>query len=111
MNEPASPAEFFAELLDGFLNENPALRCERKEIGSRLWGARYDYLFRRTSEGVCEVWATVHENQDQISVGIGGRHMDFEAFGRPISNADLAQEAFTYLVSALNENQYIETVT
>lgn len=111
MNEPTSPAELFAELLEGFLKENPALRCERTKVGSHLLSARRDYVFRRSSKGVCEVWATLYENQDQISVGSGGQHMDFEAFGRTISNAELAQEAFAYLVSALKENQHIDTAT
>ena len=53
-----------------------------------------------------EVWASLWP--DQIAVGSGDEHTDFEAFGRDLSAEALGAEAFSAFEQLLKEHNYIK---
>lgn len=95
----------FEILVREFLAAQPGLRHEWKVERGWLAGERLEIMILPTSPASPEVWAS--ENDVQIAVGVGNEHTDFEDFGRPMSDEEVAQEAFSHFVELLREHGYV----
>ena len=89
----------FEALARQFLAGHPEIRHEWRPVKSVVSGGRTDLICEPGSAR--EVFASL--TADQITVGSGAVAIDFEAFGRRISNEQLASEAFSHFLSLLEE--------
>jgi hypothetical protein len=103
MTSQASSA--FERLARDFLARHSSVRHEWRSIQDRLWGDRVDLVFPPASTTEPIVWASLSEVQ--IAVGAGSEHSDFEAFGRRMSDGEIAQEAFNHLITLLRKHGYV----
>ena len=87
----------FEALVRPYLAANPRIRCEWRQIRGVVSGGRTD-LICYTDRGA-EVFASL--SRVQITVGCGGESTDFEDFGRGLSDAAVAKEAFEKFVRLL----------
>jgi hypothetical protein len=95
----------FERLAREYLAARPDLRHEWRSIPSRWLGDRLDLVVAPRTETSLDVWATLRAGQ--FAVGAGkDHHEDFEDFGRGVTDAQLAQEAFDYFVTLLHEHGY-----
>lgn len=84
--------QIFETMVRTLVATNSTIAHEWQPIQSNLAGARLDIVF---ADGV---WAAIRP--DQIAVGAGQGHEDFEAFGK-FSGRQVADNAFTYLLELL----------
>jgi hypothetical protein len=82
---------------------NPAIAHEWRKVPSAVAGDRTDLICGGKTPR--EVWVSLRDNS--IAVGAGGRHTDFESFGRKISEGQIANEAFAEFVKLLRDNGYL----
>jgi len=82
----------FEAIARAFLSKHPEIRHEWRQIRD-AWGGRTDLVCYPGEPR--EVFASLTETQ--ITVGSGGDETDFEDFGRGLSPAQLAAEAFARL--------------
>ena len=87
----------FEALARTFLAANPGIRHEWKQVRSVASGGRTDLICR--TECGAEVFASL--TKSQITVGSGASAEDFESFGRGLSDAAVAEEAFERFVEYL----------
>ena len=66
-----------------------------RTVPSRLSGERLDLNLTPPSAASPEVWATLRESQ--LTVGAAEEHTDFEGWGRPMSDEQVAAEAFEFV--------------
>jgi hypothetical protein len=88
----------FEALARSYLSQHPGIRHEWRESRSAAWGGRTD-LICYTAKGA-EVFASL--TSAQITVGSGAESTDFEDFGRGMSEAAIASEAFGHFKQLLN---------
>lgn len=69
-----SIGRLFEAKVRALLGQHPGLRHEWRTVGSLLSGERLDAIFKT---GAVDIWASIRE--DQIAVGLGPEHEDFEA--------------------------------
>jgi hypothetical protein len=84
-----------------FLGQHPGLRHEWRTVSSLLSGERLDVIFKTRA---ADIWATIRE--DQIAVGLGPDHEDFEANDSTIEGT--AEKAFGRLKQLLFEARLVE---
>src|SRR5262245_23685004 len=94
----------FELLAREYLTARPHLRHEWRRVSSWLWGDRSDLLIAPASAGGAEIFATLYDGSDQVTIGAAGDHEDFEDFGRGVTNRELAAEAFAYFRSLLRDH-------
>ena len=95
----------FHNLAKQFLAQNPNIPHEWREIRSRIGGNRVDLICAPNSPN--EVFVSLLGSQ--IVVGrTHGEHVDFEDFGRRISDDQLAREAFDGFLEILAENGHLQ---
>ena len=82
----------------------PSIRHEWRPVRSRWAGDRLDLVCNPGSSD--EVWASIRDGT--IAVGAGEDHEDFEGFGRDLSEAAVAHQAFTHLLTLLREHGHPE---
>jgi hypothetical protein len=80
----------FESLARSYLSQHPGIVHEWRPVKSALSGGRTDLICR--AENGAEVFASL--TSDQITVGSGTESNDFEHFGRGLSDAAVAKEAF-----------------
>ncbi|MGZ5096089.1 MAG: hypothetical protein ACXWCH_33685 [Burkholderiales bacterium] len=97
--------EAFESLARPFLARNPSIRHEWRQIPNIVWGDRTDLICEPSTEH--EVWATLRDTA--ITIGTADDHVDFEDFGRGLSDEELAREAFAYFTGLLVKRGIIET--
>jgi hypothetical protein len=94
----------FANLASAFLAEHPEIRHEWREVRSHIWGDRVDLICGVGSPS--EIYASLLDWQ--IAVGVSnGDHDDFEGFGRGVSEAAVAAEAFEQFVTLLRRHGHL----
>jgi hypothetical protein len=101
----------FERLARAYLDAHPDLPHEWRNIES--WdGGRVDSWDGGRVDLICgvdrpnEVFVSL--NGGQITVGVTKREdTDFEDWGRPMSEADVAREAFEYFVEVLRREGYL----
>jgi hypothetical protein len=93
----------FEQLARDYLLQHPEVPHEWREIKS--WnGARLDLICGVGRPN--EVFVSL--NGGQITVGVTKREdSDFEDWGRAMSEADIAREAFDYFVQVLRREGYV----
>jgi hypothetical protein len=92
----------FERLVRAFLADRPFVLHEWRRVASRLWGDRSDLVFPSAEPGGNEVFATLYDDDSQVTVGINDHHRTFEEFGRGLSEEEVAAEAFAYLLRLLD---------
>jgi hypothetical protein len=98
-------ADAFVQLANEFLAEHPAIAHEWRRVESYTYGTRLDLVCAPGSAR--EVFARLFGTQ--IAVGATSHdHVDFEDFGRGLSDALLAAEAFACFRDLLVENGHVE---
>ena len=90
----------FESLARQYLAKNPSIRHEWRAVRSIWWGGRTDLLCEPGSSR--EVYASLFNAH--IAIGSGADCQDFEDFGRGLSSAALAREAFAHFVDLLKQN-------
>ena len=100
------PDNVFEALARQFLAQYPALPHEWRTIPSVMSGDRIDLVCAPGSD--IEVWATLRPGS--IAVGSGTGHMDFERFGRKLSDEELAMQALDHFKSLLVKRQLIPAI-
>ena len=88
----------FEALARHFLAEHPEIRHEWRSIKD-ISGGRTDLVC--LGGNAVEVFASL--TSYQITVGSGSYDTDFEDFGRGLSDAHLAEEAFLHFVGLLRK--------
>jgi len=91
----------FEALARPYLSKHPSIRHEWREVPSAMWGGRTDLICY--TEGGAEVFASL--TSSQITVGAGDDASDFEDFGRGLSEASVAKEAFERFVALLESER------
>jgi hypothetical protein len=93
----------FEQLANDYLSQHPNVPHEWRRIEDRWSGNRSDLVCAPGTNN--EVFATLRESS--IAVGAGGDHVDFETFGRDISQKELATEALQYFMAVLRKQQLV----
>ena len=97
----------FERLAKAFLAEHPQVRHEWRHIKTPLAGDRIDLICGVGSRE--EVFASLLGHQ--IALGVtAGEHEDFEDFGRGLSDAEVAGEAFERFVEVLGQNGHLSVI-
>jgi hypothetical protein len=89
----------FESLARLFLAEHPEIRHEWRPTASIVEGSRTDLICAPGEPR--EVYASLRESQ--ITIGTRDDDKDFESFGRPLSAAQVAKEAFDHFVNLLRK--------
>ena len=95
----------FERLAREFLAQHASLRHEWRVVPSTISGERLDLVMTPPAPSVPEVWATLRDHQ--ITVGVDREASDFETWGRPMTDEQVAAEAFAHFVTQLRERHYI----
>jgi hypothetical protein len=96
--------EAFESLARAFLAGKPTIRHEWRQVLSIVWGDRTDLICEPGAKH--EVWVTLRNTA--IAIGTSDDHVDFEDFGRGLSDEELAREAFAYFTGLLIKRGIIE---
>jgi hypothetical protein len=100
-----SLAHEFEKLARPFLATH-SVPHEWRDVKSAWWGNRTDLVCGIGQPD--EVYASLMEHQ--IAVGTSrGSHDDFEDFGRHLTDAEIAREAFTQFVSLLQVHGHLNS--
>jgi len=92
----------FEALARSYLDKHPGIAHEWRQIRSLTSGGRTDLICRAMNGA--EVFASL--TSAQITVGSGKDATDFENFGRDISEAAVAKEAFERFVQLLQRGKH-----
>lgn len=95
----------FERLAREFLAQHASLRHEWRVVPSWFAGERLDLVMTPPAPSVPKIWATLRD--EQITVGVDHEDSDFESWGRPMTDEQVAAEAFEYFVTQLREHRYI----
>ena len=94
----------FEGLAKAFLSEHLEVRHEWRHVRTPLGGDRTDLICGVGSRD--EVFASLLGHQ--IALGLtAGKHEDFEDFGRGLSDAEVAREAFRRFVELLSQHGHL----
>ena len=91
----------FEALARDFLSQHPEMRHEWRQVRD-AWGGRTDLICYRGEPH--EVFASLTETQ--ITVGSATEETDFEDFGRGLTAAELAAEAFARFKNLLSHARH-----
>ena len=96
----------FEILAKDYLQRHPGIDHEWRRTKDRSSGDRTDLICAPDSEN--EVFATLRS--DSITIGDKHGHVDFEDFGRGLSQQKLAAKALAHLIKLLKKTGHVPKI-